>query len=317
VIGNPISTVERFSHWNVDELIILDISDTDYHDLRRDDLYQNYAGSSPVDVLKEISKVCFMPLAFGGRIRNLEDIQLRLAAGADKVVINTKAYNDPNFISQAAKRFGTQCIIVSIDVFENSYGRYEVYVENGKQPTGLDPVEWAKQVEHLDAGEIFLNSINRDGTGLGYDLELIRRVTDQVTIPVIACGGVGQYADLPGGILEGSASAVSAANIFHFFELSYPFGNQACVDVGIPMREVKLGSTWFERTPKYDYTKRDKKISNRLADSRICFSDLEKCKEEYINKNFTTRWCARCVYPSISAAHTYAILIKLHWCCRN
>jgi len=298
VIGNPMSTVERFSHWNVDELIILDISDTEDHGISRDDVYQKYAGSMAIDILKQISKVCFIPLAFGGRIRNLEDIQLRLAAGADKVVINTKAYNDPDFISQAAKRFGTQCIVVSIDVFRHIDDSYEVYIENGKQPTGLNPVEWAREVESLNAGEIFLNSINRDGSALGYDLDLIRRVTEHTTIPIIACGGVGKYADFPQGILEGNASALSAANIFHFFELSYPFGKKACVDAGIPMRKVRLGSTWFKRTPKYDNLKRDEMIAKRLEESKTGFRDSDKNQ----NSNHKIRWCTRCVYPSISAA---------------
>src|SRR5262245_23800602 len=129
VIGNPMSTVERLSHWNVDELVVLDISSEDFHDLRRDDLQQRYAGSRALDVLSEIAKVCFMPLAFGGRVRSLDDISVRLGLGADKVVINTKALEDERFVAEAAGRFGNQCIVVSIDAGRDANGRLRVYAD--------------------------------------------------------------------------------------------------------------------------------------------------------------------------------------------
>ncbi len=315
VIGNPMSTIERFSNWNVDELILLDISAEDFHDLRRDDLQVRYAGSTAMDVLQEIARVSFMPLAFGGRIRTLEDIRVRLAAGADKCVINTKAIEDPRFITEAARRFGSQCIVVSIDVkrrgslvhgsgftegacYEpstmNAELSWEVYSHGGQKATGMDPAAWAKRAEESGAGEIFLNSIDRDGTAQGYDIELIRRVTKATTIPVIACGGVGKYAHFPAGILEGGASAVSAANIFHFFELSYPFAKQACIDAGIPMRRVGVNSRWFPREPVFDEREKQEKITVRLRAAEIGPKDEPK-------KRTTIRWCCKCVYPSISA----------------
>jgi imidazoleglycerol phosphate synthase cyclase subunit len=295
VIGNPMSTVERFSQWNVDELILLDISADDYHDLRRDDLRQSYDGSTALDVLKAVSQVCFMPLAFGGRIRTLEDIRLRLGAGADKCVINTKAVEDPNFIAEAARHFGSQCVVISIDALRHEDGNYEVYSHLGKQPTGLDPAAWAARVEALGAGEIFLNSINCDGAAQGYDVGLIRQVTDATTIPVIACGGVGKYEHFPTGILEGGAAAVSAANIFHFFELSYPIAKMACLDSGIPMRQVGLGSRWFPREPEYDESEKRERIAVRLKSATSDLKDGNQTRG-------TIRWCAKCVYPSISAA---------------
>jgi len=297
VIGNPMSTVERMSNWNVDELVLLDISSEDYHDLRRDDLQQRYQGTQAIDVLREVAKVCFMPLAFGGRVRTLEDIRERLAAGADKVVINTAAVDDPEFVTAASRRFGAQCVIVSIDARRRKDGGYEVYVEGGRRATGREPHAWAAEAERLGAGEILLNSIDRDGSAEGYDLELIRGVTRAVGIPVVACGGVGKYEDFPAAVRDGGASAAAAANIFHFFELSYPFAKKACLDAGLPMRPVKLDSRWRRREPEYDRDFEDRRIADRLQRARTK-NYAANCGAR---KN-AIRWCTRCLYPSISAA---------------
>ncbi len=323
VIGNPMSTVERFSHWNVDELIILDISSDDFHDLRRDDIQQHYDGSGVLDVLREISKVCFMPLAMGGRIRTLEDIRARLEAGADKCVINTQAIAEPDFIRQASRRFGAQCVVISIDVKRHDDGRLEVFSHGGKQPTGLAPAEWAREVEQLGAGEIFLNSIDRDGTGGGYDIELTKCVSEAVNVPVITCGGVGNYGHFPAGILEGGASAVAAANIFHFFELSYPWAKKECLDAAIPMRDIRLNSRWFRREPDYDKEDGHRRLVGRLtkagyeADTHTNgIPALKDTSSPISPKNFVSpkdsatqnvkpnpiQWCQRCVYPTLSAA---------------
>jgi imidazoleglycerol phosphate synthase cyclase subunit len=165
VIGNPMSTVERLSQWNADELVVLDISRGEGgHDLRRDDLHQQYVGDSAIDVLREIAKCCFMPLTFGGRIRSLADIEARLAAGADKVAINTAAFDDPALVEAAARRFGVQCIVGSIDALRHDDGRYQAFVDGGRRPTGHDPAAWARELAARGAGEIFLNSIDRDGS---------------------------------------------------------------------------------------------------------------------------------------------------------
>ncbi|NBN98362.1 MAG: histidine biosynthesis family protein, partial [Flavobacteriia bacterium] len=170
VIGNPMSTVQRYSNWNVDELIILDISRAeDRHDLRRDDLQQNYNGNSTIDVLKAIAKVCFMPLTFGGRIKSISDIETRLLAGADKVAINSAAFENPVLIEQAARRFGSQCIVASIDALSSDKGDWEVFIEGGHRATGWTPTDWACEMERRGAGEILLNSIDRDGSAQGYD----------------------------------------------------------------------------------------------------------------------------------------------------
>lgn len=298
VIGNPMSTVERLSDWNVDELILLDISDNDFHDLRRDDIQQRYQGTRALDVLREVAKVCFMPLSFGGRVRTLEDIAERLDAGADKVVINTAAVDDPAFITSASRRFGAQCIVLSIDVRRHANGAVEVFTADGKRATGRDPVEWALEGERLGAGEIFLNSIDRDGAATGYDIDLIQQVTHAVGVPVIACGGVGSYTDFAPGVLAGHASAVAAANIFHFFELSYPWAKQACIDAGVPMRPVKLDSRWQRREPEYDRPAEDARIADRQ--DRAATKSYRAAQVRAPRSPI--RWCTRCVYPSISAA---------------
>jgi len=301
VIGNPMSTVERFSHWNVDELVILDISEGEGdHDLRRDDLQQRYSGNTAIDVLREVAKVCFMPLTFGGGIRTLEHISERLAAGADKVAINTAAIDDPGFISLAAERFGSQCIVISIDAIRREQGDYEVMAAGGQRPTGLDPITWARSVEAQGAGEIFLNSVDRDGSGQGYDLELIAAVANAVSIPVIACGGVGQYEHFAPGFLEGRASAVSAANIFHFFELSYSRAKQVCIEAGVPMRPVGLGSRYMQREPEYKRAAEDARLEERLRQARD--EDYAAARPRSDSRHRAITWCTSCTYPSISAA---------------
>ena len=291
-IGNPMSTVRRFSDWNVDELVILDISKEDYHDLRRDDLAQHYAGFSFLDVLAEIARTCFMPLSVGGRIRTCGDIGQRLAAGADKVIINTRAVDHPEFITEAARRFGSQCIVASIDVLRHEDDTLEVYVDGGSRATGLNPIDHAREMERRGAGEILLNAIHRDGSASGYDLDLVQRITAAVGIPVICCGGVGSYDHFAPGILEGGADAVAAANIFHFFELSYPLARKACMDAGVAMRHIGLGSRYLQREPRYDPPEQEDRRRN-AARQRNRSGEQPRS---------LVRWCTRCVYPGISAA---------------
>jgi cyclase len=189
-----------------------------------------------LDILAAISKTCFMPLTFGGRIRTVEDMRVRFNCGADKIAINSAAVETPALITEGARQFGSQAIVVSIDARRHQGGSCEVFIKGGSQATGLDPVAWAREAERRGAGEIFLNSIDRDGTGEGYDLALVRSVAEAVNIPVIACGGVGRYEDFAKGVLEGKASAVSAANIFHFKELSDRNAKRAMKKAGIDVR---------------------------------------------------------------------------------
>lgn len=297
VLGNPISTISRLSNWNVDELVLLDISSGEFHDIRRDDHHVRYNDSSTLGVLKQIADACFMPLTFGGRIRTLEDMRQRLAAGADKCAINTQAKQTPKFITEAAKTFGSQCVVVSIDAKRHGDSRLEVFTHGGKEPAAMTPVEWARQAEDLGAGEIFLNSIDRDGTAKGYDIDLISSVTEAVDIPVIACGGVGGYGDFPKSITEGGASAAAAANIFHFHELSYPLAKRACLDAGVPMRAIGLNSRWFQREPVYDKEAEDRRLEERLH--RAHANAAPSVKEDKPRPR--VKWCNKCLYPSLSA----------------
>lgn len=203
-VGDPINSVKIFNDKEVDELIFLDITAT----------VENKR--PPFKLLSEIASECFMPLAYGGGIRSVEDIRDILGLGVEKVVINSHAVEDPSFIRRAADLFGSQSIVVSLDVKRSLFGRYELYTRGGTKSTGLDPVRFAVQMQDMGAGELFLNSIDRDGTQQGYDIDLVKRVTAVVGVPVIACGGAGRLEDFADAVHKGGASAVSAGSFFVF-----------------------------------------------------------------------------------------------------
>ena len=203
-IGTAMQSIKVFNMREVDELVFLDITATQQ-------------GRSPdFATVDDLADECFMPMAVGGGIRTIQDVQKLLRVGADKVVINTAAVESPDLVTQIANRYGAQCVVVSIDAKRNGDGDYEVYTHSGTRPTGIDPVELARRVEMLGAGEIMITSIERDGAMTGYDLELTRMVSDAVTIPVIASGGAGSYDHMAQVLQEGHASAVAAASIFQF-----------------------------------------------------------------------------------------------------
>jgi len=234
IIGNPIHEVERFNEWNVDELVYLDISRDEDYDLRRED--SRVRGlADPLEILDAVSRTCFMPLTWGGRIRSVKDMGRRFERGADKIVVNTQAVRTPELITEGARVYGSQAIVVGVDVRRHADGSTEVYVDGGRTGTGLAPERWAAEAQERGAGEIFLQSIDRDGTGRGYDVELIEAVTAATTVPVIACGGVGVFEHYAAGIQAG-ASAVAAANIWHFKELSDRGGKRALARAGVDVR---------------------------------------------------------------------------------
>ena len=234
IIGNPIHEVERFNQWNVDELIYLDISKTENKNIGRNDSKVKDLGDN-LSILEAVSKNCFMPLTWGGRIKTIEDIRERIARGADKVSINSQAFKNPKLITQGANTFGSQAIVVNIDAKKHKDGSYEVFVDGGKTPTGKTPAAWAKQIEEMGAGEILLQSIERDGVACGYDLELIKSVSSETGIPIIALGGVGMFEDYSKGV-EAGASAVAAANIWHFKEMADRQGKLALYRAGVDVR---------------------------------------------------------------------------------
>ena len=210
-VGSVMPAIKVYNTRGVDELVLVDISATS------DGREPDYEG------LAEFSAECFVPLTVGGGIRNAEQIRELLKAGADKVCINTAAYEDSEFIAKAVERFGTQCIVASIDARRMPDGTHRCFSGSGTRDTGREAGAWAKKMEENGAGEILITSIDRDGTMEGYDLELVRRVTSSVRIPVIASGGAGSYQHLYEALSVGGASAVAAASIFHFTELT-PLG---------------------------------------------------------------------------------------------
>lgn len=237
-LGNPVTSVKRLSEWASDEIMYIDISTDQNYDLRRDDQgYQNR--DNFLDIIQDVSDVAFMPMTVGGKIRSLNDIEARLSRGADKVCLNTMAIRDVNFIQSAAREFGSQCIIISIDAKITIDG-YKVYSDGGKKETKFTPDELARIVENNGAGEILINSIDRDGKGNGYDLPLVRKVTDSVSIPVIACGGVGEWDHFSDAFEQTGVDAVAAANIFHFRDQSVFLAKKYLFDAGINVRKPDL-----------------------------------------------------------------------------
>lgn len=201
-IGDAINTVRIFNQMEVDELVFLDITATT-------------EGRRPnFKLIEEIASESFMPFGYGGGINDLDDIKTILSIGVEKVIINSYAFENPAFIQEAAQLVGSQSIVISIDVKKRFWGKYEVLTHGGRQKTGANPVEYARRMEQLGAGELFLTAIDRDGTWDGYDLELIRQVTKAVSVPVIASGGAGSVADFGAAVKKGGASAVAAGSMF-------------------------------------------------------------------------------------------------------
>lgn len=214
-LGNPYTIVQRLSSWSSDELIFLDITRTGAYDLGRDDT--NFSNLDTIErIVEEMSGACFMPLTVGGGIRTIDDVAVRLAAGADKITVNTLLATAPAIVTEAANEFGSQCVVASIDV-QRDGSNLEVRVDGGREPVDLDPLSWARRAADLGAGELLVNSIDRDGQGDGYDLDLLHAIVDAVPVPVIALGGVGSWEHMQEGF-ETGAAAVAAANIFHHTE---------------------------------------------------------------------------------------------------
>jgi len=234
IIGNPIHEAERFNQWGVDEIIYLDISRTDDYDLRRND--QKVRDLNTVERIQEsVSKTCFVPLTWGGRIQSIKDMESAFAHGADKIAINSQAFRTPELITEGANKFGAQAIVVSIDAKRHPNNHYEVMLDGGRTATGRDPVEWARTAQGRGAGEILIQSTDLDGTAEGYDVELISAVSSAINIPVIACSGVGRYEDYAKGLKAGAA-AVAAANIWHFKEMADRGAKRALLRAGVNVR---------------------------------------------------------------------------------
>lgn len=227
--GDPVEVARRYNEQGADEITFLDITASSES---RDTTYET---------VERMAAEVFIPLTVGGGVRAVEDIRKLLNAGADKVAINTAAVFNPELVRKAADRFGSQCIVVAIDAKQvNAEGeepRWEIYTHGGRKPTGLDAVEWAKKMVEMGAGELLLTSMDRDGTKIGFDLGVTRAVSDAVTVPVIASGGVGELQHLADGVTKGGADAVLAASIFHFGEHTIPEAKAFMKAQGIEVRD--------------------------------------------------------------------------------
>jgi len=226
--GDPVEVAKRYDEQGADEITFLDITAT--HEGR----------DTMVHTVEKMASQVFIPLTVGGGIRTCEDIRTMLNAGADKVSINSAAVKNPDFVREAAERFGSQCIVVAIDAKKVSQpgepDRWEIFTHGGRKPTGLDAVEWAKKMVELGAGEILLTSMDQDGVKNGYDIGVTRAISEAVHVPVIASGGVGNLDHLVEGCIEGKADAVLAASIFHFNEYSIPQAKEYMRERGIEVR---------------------------------------------------------------------------------
>ena len=222
--GDPVEAARAYDAAGADELCFLDISAS----------HENRA--TLIDVVRRTAEQCFMPLTVGGGVRSEEDVRSLLLAGADKVSFNTTAVREPEVISRAAAKFGSQCIVVAIDAKKTQDNKWEIFTHGGRQATGIDALAFADDMAGRGAGEILLTSKDRDGTKSGFDLALTRAVSDRVRVPVIASGGVGALDDLVAGVREGHANAVLAASIFHFGTYTIAEAKQAMADAGIPVR---------------------------------------------------------------------------------
>jgi cyclase len=224
--GDPVEQARVYDAAGADELTFLDI--TASHENR----------DTILDVVARTAEQCFMPLTVGGGVRTIEDIRKLLLAGADKVSINSAAVARPEFVREAAEKYGDQCIVVSIDARRVAPGKWEVFTHGGRKGTGLDAIDWARRMTASGAGEVLITSMDRDGTKSGFDLELTRAVSDAVPVPVVASGGVGSLDDLVDGVVKGGASAVLAASIFHFGEFTIAQAKARLAAAGVPIREI-------------------------------------------------------------------------------
>ena len=222
--GNPVEQAKIYDEQGADELCFLDITAS------------NEKRNILLDTVKKTAEKCFMPLTVGGGIRTIEDIRNLLLAGADKVSINTAAVNNENLVKESSEKFGSQCIVIAVDAKKVKENKWEVFINGGRNSTGIDVLKFSEKIEKLGAGEILLTSMDRDGTKKGYDLDLTKKVSSAVNIPVIASGGVGNLEHLSQGIKLGKASAVLAASIFHFGEHTILEAKQYLDSKGIPVR---------------------------------------------------------------------------------
>lgn len=242
VLGKPEAFAQYYYELGADELLYMDV------------VASLYGRNSLLDIIERTSKEIFIPLTVGGGLRSLEDIREVLRAGADKVSLNTAAIQNPELIREAARQFGSSTIVISIEAIKQPNGSYEAYTDNGRERTGLDALDWAKRVTELGAGEILLTSIDREGTGKGFDFELTRKISQSVSIPIIACGGAGNGEDVYNVIYNGKADAVCMASLFHYDFLKKGFSHNEELYSGEGNTEYLKSGRRFSKIKEMDIT---------------------------------------------------------------
>jgi len=228
IIGNPFKAVERISSWDSDELIYLEIDEP------------STRTSTTIDLMSEISRRCLVPLSLGGGVRSIDDVDIRISNGADKIVINSEAIRRPQFITDCANAYGSQCVVISIDVKRTKENCWEVFSHGGTQSTSRDSIEWAREVVDRGAGEVLVNSIDRDGSMTGYDLDLFQILIPEIRVPVIPLGGAGNWSDMETLIKRTGATSVAAANVFHHKENSVFRARKYLFEAGLNVRSPSL-----------------------------------------------------------------------------
>lgn len=223
-VGSVFTAMEFFNAWEADEILFLNVT-------REDINFEKF-----LRTLRELSKLCFVPLSVGGWINSIERVEKIIENGADKVVVNTQAFKNPEFITAISTKYGSQCVVVSVDAKKRRENSYEVFINRGREGTGVEVIEWVKESEKRGAGEILITSIDNDGSKRGYDTELVRRIVDAVRIPVIAFGGVGKWEHLAEGLNICGADAIAAGNIFHYFEQSVRQAKRYLIRSGLNVR---------------------------------------------------------------------------------
>ncbi len=293
-IGDPIPTIKRLSDWSVDELILLNIGNSKKLDSRRDDKWHNIGESNFSDLVSSISKFCFAPLTVGGKINSREQIINLFKAGADKCVFNSALFQNPELIKWAINEYGSQAIVGSIDTF-NTNKKKEIFINNGSKKINLSFKEAVNHSLSLGIGELLISSINNDGSGNGYDLDLIDQLPNNIDIPLIINSGAKEKEHFLSALKNDSIQAVAASNIFYFKELSYPIIKREINQEFIILREANLLSSLIIREPKYEIKK--KKELLKKSETGLYFD-----KKKYIGKNKQkVIYCKKCFYPNFSA----------------
>ena len=295
-IGDPIPTIKRLSDWSVDEIILLDISNNQSHDSRRDDKLHNISASNLSGLIKEVSKFCFCPLTVGGGLKSIDQIRQLFENGADKITVNSALFDNPELVKQAVRRYGSQAILASLDVYRLDNGDLSIYKNNGKCQTGYDLISGIELALSLGVGEILISSINNDGGTFGYDQVILDQIPRTLGVPIIINSGAKEVSHFEAAFNLPNVSACAASNVFYFSELSYPLLKLDLIQRNIKLREAITASKYLTREPLVASDIRNKLL---LKGEKDVYFD--KAKYSHSNNSKNRIACSRCLYPYFSA----------------